>query len=178
VKRFFSIVDKVIGVVTDYAVLVSGILIAIMSVLTTFGVVMRYAFDAPEPYSYELGVILLLACILLAIPAVQKDGRNLRVDFLVGRLSERGQQVFENIVVPVLALVFVSVVVWKSWAIFLSSFQSGETSQSAVQEPLWPMKLLVTLTMGWLALVLISQLVRGIQGVARGTKKEDKRIQL
>lgn len=177
-KKLFAIADKVVSTVTDYAVLVSGILIAIMSVLTTYGVVMRYAFGAPEPYSYEISVIFLLSCILLAIPAVQKEGRNLRVDFIVGRLSKRGQHIFENIVVPVIALVFVAVVVWKSWGIFVSSFHSGETSQSAVQEKLWPMKLLVTLTMGWLALVLISQLVHGIQDLARGTTKEDKRIQL
>jgi TRAP-type mannitol/chloroaromatic compound transport system permease small subunit len=178
VKRFFAIADKVIGVVTDYALLVSGLLIAVMSVLTTFGVVMRYAFDSPEPYSYEINVMFLVACILLAIPAVQKEGRNLRVDWIVGRFSKRGQHIFENVVVPIIALVFVSVTIWKSWAIFLSSIQSGETSQSAVQEPLWPMKLLVTVTMAWLALVLISQLVRGIQHLARGTTKEDTRIQL
>jgi TRAP-type C4-dicarboxylate transport system permease small subunit len=178
VKRIFSVADKVIGVVTDYAVLISGILIAIMSVLTTFGVVMRYAFHSPEPYSYEISVIFLLSCILLAIPAVQKGGRNLRVDWIVGRFSKRGQHIFENIVVPIIALIFVGVVVWKSWDIFLSSLHSGETSQSAVQEKLWPMKLLVTLTMGWLGLVLIAQLVHGIQDLARGTVKEDKRIQL
>jgi TRAP-type C4-dicarboxylate transport system permease small subunit len=178
VKRFFATVDKVINVVTDYAVLISGLLIAIMSVLTTFGVVMRYAFDSPEPYSYEVSVIFLVACILLAIPAVQKEGRNLRVDWIVGRLSKRGQHIFENIIVPVIALVFVGVTVWRSWMTFVSSFTTHETSQSAVQEPLWPMKLLVTLTMAWLCLVLISQLVRGIQDLVRGTTKEDKRIQL
>lgn len=177
-KRFFSIVDKIINGVTEYAVLISGILIAIMAVLTTYGVVARYAFDAPEPYSYEISVIFLTTCILLSIPAVQKNNRNLRVDFIVGRFSPRGQHIFENIVVPVLALVFVVVVIWKSWGIFASSFESGETSQSAVQEPLWPMKLLVPLTMGWLALVLISQLVHGIQDLARGTMKADTRIQL
>ncbi len=177
-KRFFSIADKVISVVTDYAVLISGLLIAVMSVLTTFGVVMRYAFDSPEPYSYEINVIFLVACILLAIPAVQKEGRNLRVDWIVGRLSKRGQHIFENIVVPVIAMVFVGVTVWRSWLTFVSSFTTHETSQSAVQEPLWPMKLLVTLTMAWLFLVLISQLVRGIQHLAKGTTKEDQRIQL
>ncbi len=177
-KTLAAILDKVIHKVTDWAVLIAGILIAIMGVLTTYGVVARYAFDAPEPYSYELSVIFLLACILLAIPAVQKERRNLRVDVLVGRLSPRAQNVFENIVVPLVGLTFVVVVIWKSWGIFMSSYQSGETSQSAVQEPLWPMKLLVPLTMGWLALVLVSQLAQGIQHVVKGTTREDTRIQM
>ncbi len=177
-KRFFSKADNVILKVTDWLVLVAGILIVLEGLLTTYGVFMRYAMHAPEPYSYEIAVIFLVACILLAIPAVQKHRRNLRVDFIVGRFSPRGQNIFENIVVPVLALVFVSIIVWKSWGLFVSSYRTGETSQSAWQERLWPMKLLVPLTMGWLDLVLISHLVHGIQHLSRGTTREDTRIQL
>jgi TRAP-type mannitol/chloroaromatic compound transport system permease small subunit len=177
VKKLLLKIDAVTNKVCDWALLVSGLLITVMAVLTTYGVVARYAFGAPEPYTYETSVIFLVACILLAIPAVQKDRRNLRVDFIVGRLSPRGQHVFENIVVPVLALVFVGVVIWKSWGIFLASFKSGESSQSILQEPLWPMKLLVTVTMCWLALVLISQLVHGIRQLAAGQTREDTRIE-
>jgi TRAP-type mannitol/chloroaromatic compound transport system permease small subunit len=178
VKKFFTKIDNIIHKVTDWLVLVAGILIVIEGFLTTYGVFRRYALDSPEPYSYEICVIFLVACILLAIPAVQKHRRNLRVDFIVGRFSPRGQDIFENIVVPVLASVFVCVVIWKSWGIFLSAYHSGETSQSAWQEPLWPMKLLVPLTMAWLELVLISHLVHGIQDLKKGTRREDTRIQL
>lgn len=177
-KRILAIVFKVIDVVTDRLVLLSGLFICVMSVLATFGVVMRYVFKAPEPYSYEIGVILLFACIMLAIPAVQKERRQLRVDIIVSRLSPKGQNIFENIIVPIVALIFVSVVIWKGWGIFLSALSSGETSQSVVQEKLWPMKLLVPIAMGLLALVLLCQLGEGIRHLVKGTTREDKRRQL
>ncbi len=40
------------------------------------------------------------------------------------------------------------------------------------------MKLLVPVTMFWLILVLISQLVHGVAHLIRGTTREDTRIQL
>jgi TRAP-type mannitol/chloroaromatic compound transport system permease small subunit len=69
-------------------------------------------------------------------------------------------------------------VIWKSWGIFLYSIRVGETSQSAWQEPLWPMKLLIPITMSWLFLTLVSQLLHAVIHLVEGTIREDTRIQL
>lgn len=177
-KRILLAIDRVIQKVGEWALLLSGILILIIGILTTYGVGKRYIFRNPDPYSYELSVIFLTTCILLAIPAIQWHRRNLRVDFIIGHLSLKWQGIFTDIVPPVLGLVFVSIVIWKSSGIFWSAFETRETSQSAWQEPLWPMKLLVPLVMSWLALTLISQLVHGVIHLVRGTVREDTRIQL
>jgi len=178
VKRFLVKADAVIAKVGDWALVVSGVLILVMGFLTSYGVGKRYLFRNPDPYTYELSVIFLVTCILLAIPGIQWHRRNLRVDFIVNHLPARWQGVITDLFTTILALVFVSIVIWKSWGIFLYSFQTGETSQSAWQEPLWPMKLLVPLTMGWLFLTLISQLVHGVLHVITGKAREDTRIQL
>ncbi|MBN1631897.1 MAG: TRAP transporter small permease [Thermoleophilia bacterium] len=177
-KRFLLRIDSVVAKVSDWGLLISGILIMLMGILTTYGVGRRYVFDDPEPYSYELSVIFLVTCILISIPAIQKDRRHLRVDFLINHMSPKWQGIMTDVFTALLAMVFLSVVIWKSWGIFMSAFQSGETSQSAWQEPLWPMKLLVPISMGWLFLTLVSQLVHGIINVVKGTVREDNRIQL
>jgi TRAP-type mannitol/chloroaromatic compound transport system permease small subunit len=178
VKRLLLKIDDIVGKVSDWAMVIAGILILIMGFLTTYGVGRRYIFNDPEPYSYELSIIFLTACILLAIPGIQHGRRNLRVDFIANHLSPKWQGILSDIITSVLALIFVSIVIWKSWYIFVSSFQLHETSQSAWQEPLWPMKLLVPVTMFWLVLTLISQLVHGVIHVVKGTVREDTRIQL
>lgn len=178
VKRFLLKVDRIIEKVGDWALLVSGILIMVMGFLTTYGVGKRYIFNNPDPYTYELSIIFLVACILLCLPAIQWNRRNLRVDFILGHLPEKWRGIIGDVFTSVLALVFVSIVIWKSWGIFLYSFQVGETSQSAWQEPLWPMKLLIPITMSWLFLTLISQLVHAVIHLVRGTTREDTRIQL
>ena len=177
-KRLLLQVDRVIEKVGDWAMVVSGVLIMIIGLLTTYGVGKRYIFHNPDPYTYELGVIFLVACILVAIPGVQWQRRNLRVDWILTHFSPRWQGIIGEIFTTILGMVFVAIVIWKSWSIFLYSIQSGETSQSSWQEPLWPMKLLVPITMSWLFLTLTSQLVHAVVHVVRGTTREDTRIQL
>jgi len=178
VKRFLVKLDRVIEKVGDWALLVSGILILVIGLITTYGVGKRYIFHNPDPYTYELSIIFLVACILLCLPAIQWNRRNLRVDFILMHLPQKWQNIIGEVFTSVLAIVFVSIIIWKSWGAFLYSFDVGETSQSAWQEPLWPVKLLVPVCMGWLWLTLLSQLVHAGIHLARGTTREDTRIQL
>ena len=177
-KNFFIKVDRIIEKVSNSGLLASGIIILIMGFLTTYGVARRYIFDNPEPYSYEISTILLVACVLFALSAVQRGGRNLRVDFLSNLMSSKWQGILMDIVTPALALLFVGIIVWKSWGIFFSALQSGESSQSVWEEPLWPTKLLVPISMFWLCLTLISQLVHGVVNLVTGKKRVDTRIDL
>jgi TRAP-type mannitol/chloroaromatic compound transport system permease small subunit len=125
-----------------------------------------------------MSIIFLVACILLCLPAIQWNRRNLRVDFILQHLPQKWHDIIGEVFTTILAIVFVSIIIWKSWGIFRYSLSVGETSQSAWQEPLWPMKFLVPLCMSWLFLTLISQVVHAVIHLARGTTREDTRIQL
>lgn len=177
-KNFFVKIDRIIEKVSQWGLLASGIIILIMGFLTTYGVGRRYLLNNPEPFSYEIDVIFLVACVLLALAGLQRNKRHLRVDFIANYMSPKWQGILMDIITPVLALFFITIVVWKSWGIFQSSLQSWETSQSAWEEPLWPSKLMVPITMFWLWLTLIAQLVRGIVNLVKGTTSEDTRIDL
>lgn len=177
-EKFFNKVDRVIEKVGDWALLVSGILILVIGLITTYGVGKRYIFRSPDPYTYELSIIFLVACILLCLPAIQWNRRNLRVDFILQHLPPKWRDIIGEVFTSLLAVLFVSIIIWKSWGAFQYSFSVGETSQSAWQEPLWPMKLLVPVCMGWLWLTLISQLAHAVIHIIRGTTREDTRIQL
>lgn len=107
-NRFLLKADRVIERVADWALLISGILILIMGFLTTYGVGKRYLFRSPDPYTYELSVIFLVACILLCLPAIQWNRRNLRVDFIISRLPPRWQNIVGDVFMSLLALVFVA----------------------------------------------------------------------
>ena len=178
VKTILAKVDRVIEVVGDWALLISGILILVIGFLTTYGVGKRYIFRNPDPYTYELSIIFLVACILLCLPAIQWNRRNLRVDFILQHLPKKWQGIIGDLFTTILAMIFVAIIIWKSWGIFLYSFEVKETSQSAWQEPLWPMKLLVPICMSWLFITLISQLVHAIIHLVQGTTREDTRIEL
>lgn len=163
--------DRAIERAGYFALLVSGVLILIMAWLSTYGVARRYALNDPEPYSYEISTIFLVACVVLAIAGVQRLGRNLRVDFVSNRFPEGTQDILLNIVGPVLALFYVVLLTWQSWDNAWYSLQIGETSQSAWEEPLWPTKIAVPVGAGLLCLVLLAQLSRGVALLIQRIKK-------
>ena len=170
-KRVIQALDRIIERASNFTLLISGILILIMAWLSTYGVTRRYALNDPEPYSYQISTIFLVACVVLAVAGVQRLGRNLRVDFVANHLSKNVQDILINIVCPMLALFYVVILTWQSWDTAWYSLQIGETSQSAWEEPLWPTKIVVPIGAGLLCLVLIAQLSRGVASLVRRIKK-------
>ena len=177
-KKILLKADRAIEAVGDWAMVLSGIVILVIGFIQTYGVGKRYIFHNPDPYTYELSIIFLVACILIALPGIQWQRRNLRVDWILGHFPLKWQNIIGEVFTTFLGLVFVGVVIWKSWGLFLYSLDVGETSQSAWQEPLWPMKLLVPVCMGWLFLTLVSQITHAVIHLVKGTVREDTRIQL
>ena len=170
-KRILLTIDRAITRISDWGLLLSGILILIMSVLSTYGVGRRYIFNNPEPYSYELSTMLLVACVVFAIAGLQRQRRHLRVDFIAGRLPPDLENILVNIVTPILALFYVGIMTWKSGDNALYSMSIGETSQSSWEEPLYPIKMMVPIGMALLCLVLASQLIHGIKSLIHLIKK-------
>jgi TRAP-type C4-dicarboxylate transport system permease small subunit len=133
-----------------------------MALVTTFGVVMRYAFNRPEHFSYEIGIFCLISSVALALPYIQKQGRNLRVDFVSNYFSPKIQAALLNIFVPVIALFYLVLLVWRSWVDSWYSLSIAERTYSAWAPPVGPMKLLVPIGGGLLCIVLIIQLIHGL----------------
>jgi TRAP-type C4-dicarboxylate transport system permease small subunit len=170
VKGVLLTIDHAIGWISLHATLLGGILILIMGGLSTYGVFRRYVLHSPEPYSYELSTIFLLACVMLPIAYLQRQGRHLRVDLISNSFGRNTQDILLNIVVPVIALTYVVVVTWHSWNNMVYSFSVNEKSISSWREPLGPIKMIVPAGAGLLCVVLIAQLVNGISTVIRRIK--------
>jgi TRAP-type mannitol/chloroaromatic compound transport system permease small subunit len=170
-KRLILAIDRFIERASNIALLISGLMILIMSWLSTYGVGRRYLLHNPEPYSYELSTIFLVGCVILAVAGIQRYGRMLRVDFITNRFSKNVQDILSDILVPVLALFYVVLITWQSWDAAWYSLKIHEISQSVWREPRWPTKMMVPVGSGLLCLVLLAQLVRGITLLIRRMRK-------
>ncbi len=171
VKKLARIIERLIERVTDSALLFSGVLILLMVFLSSYGVGRRYLMKDPEPYSYELSIIFLVACVVLCLSAIQWKRLHLRVDFIANSLPENIQLILSGILVPLMGLFYIGIMTWQSWDNLWYSFTIGEKSQSSWAEPYWPTKLMVTIGAGLLCLVLIFQLVRGITSLVQNLKR-------
>ncbi len=176
IKIIALAIDHAIDWISTHAALLAGILILIMGFLSTFGVFMRYVIHDPEAYSYELSTIFLLACVMLAIAYLQRQGRQLRVDFISNRFSKTAQDILLNIVVPLVALTYIVTITWHSWEYAMYAFSIGEKSTSSWREPIGPIRMIVPITSGLLCLVLFSQLFRGIVSLIRAVTKKTGKI--
>jgi TRAP-type mannitol/chloroaromatic compound transport system permease small subunit len=161
---------------TRWMLAASGIMILLMAFTATYGVTRRYILHNPEPYSYEIGIMLLLWCFVLSIAAVQNEGRHLRGDFILNRLPWKMQKFINGILSPALAVLCSSILAWKGWEASLFSLRIGERSMSAWAEPLFPIKIVIPAGYGLLLLVALLQVVQGVAAAIHGDRENGNDI--
>ena len=159
VKRIF---DPWIERINLVFLVLSGSMITIMAFLSTYGSIRRYAFNSPEPISYEFSKMFLLLSFVLAIAAVEKQGRFLRCDLLLERFPESARNIISNIVSPILGITFFGIVTWMSFGDTLHALEINQHSLSSWPVPLFPIKLLIPIGYGFLCFILVIRLVLGL----------------
>ncbi|MBN1905105.1 MAG: TRAP transporter small permease [Deltaproteobacteria bacterium] len=154
-------IDRVLERVSNLFAVLSGIMILLMAFTATYGVLRRYLFKSPEPYSYELSTMFLLWTFVLAVAHLEKLDGHLRVDFFVVLLPERLRMFLLNIIGPLAGLLFCSVLTWEGFKVALYSLEIGERSMSIWAVPLFPIKIIIPLGYGLLCIVLVLKIIRG-----------------
>lgn len=147
--------------VSNFFALLSGILILLMAFTASYGVIRRYIFKSPEPYSYELSTMFLLWTFVLALAYLEKLDGHLRVDFFVVLLPKTIRKFLLNVFGPLVGLVFCSVLTWEGWKVAMYSLQIGEKSMSVWAVPLFPVKIIIPIGYGLLCVVLLFKIFRG-----------------
>ena len=148
--------------ISQFLILVSGLMIMTMSFAQTYGVIKRYAFHAPDPFAYELSTMFLLFCGVLAVAGVERLDRNVRNDIISSRFPPTAKVIIINIIFPILALIFCSVLSWKSLDNAIYALQIGQVTQSTWALPLAPIKLTIPFGYILLCLVLVAKIIKGV----------------
>ena len=153
--------DRVLERLSKFFAVLSGILVLLMAFTASYGVIRRYLFKSPEPYSYELSTMFLLWTFVLALAYLEKLDGHLRVDFFVVLLPEKLRRFLLNVVGPLFGLVFCSVLTWEGWKVAMYSLEINEKSMSVWAVPLFPVKIVIPIGYGLLCIVLVLKIIRG-----------------
>ncbi|HEY97668.1 MAG TPA: TRAP transporter small permease subunit [Dehalococcoidia bacterium] len=167
--RILRKLDYWIGSLSEHLLLICGTMILLMAFLATFGVIMRHIFD-PEPYSYEFSYMFLLFSGVLAVAGVEKLDQHVRNDLLASRFPNTMKIIIINIISPLLAMAFCTVLIWKSMDNALYALDIGQTSQSTWRIPIAPVKFFIPAGFILLQIILFSKFVKGINLLLRGGK--------
>ena len=90
---------------------IAGFMIVFMAFITGYGVFMRYVMRSPNPYVYVINCILMLGCVILSLAQTQKLRRHLRVDLFDNYLPRGIFAILQNVIGPLLGLVFCIVLI-------------------------------------------------------------------
>lgn len=158
-------IDRVLERISNFFAVLSGVMVLVMAFTATYGVIRRYIFKSPEPYSYELSTMFLLWTFVLALAYLEKLDGHLRVDFFVVLLPRKIRLFLLNVMGPLFGLIFCSVLTWEGLRAAMYSFEIGEKSMSVWAVPLSPIKIIIPIGYGLLCIVLVLKIIRGLIGL-------------
>ncbi|MFL1407082.1 TRAP transporter small permease subunit [Marinobacter sp. M1N3S26] len=134
-------------------------LVIVMVVLLLFEIVARYVFSSPTIWASEMTQMMFGAYIILSGGFLLVRKGHINVDILYDRLGAHGKAAV-NIATCFLFFAFMAVILKEGWVMAEESWAMGETSFSAWNPPIWPLKIAIPVG----AMLLLLQGVVSIVG--------------
>lgn len=132
----------------------------------------RYLFDRSSNAWLEAQWYLFAVTVMLGASMVLRVNEHVRVDVLYSRYSSRLKAWVDLLGVIFFLMPAALLIMYMAWPWFLESFQHDEMSSNAGGLVRWPMKMLLPLGFGLLALQGVSEIIKRI-GYLRGVYEMD-----
>jgi len=165
--RFLKAVDKVntfIGNITGFGVPLLGMIVL-------YEVIMRYVFNSPTIWVFDTSQFLMGAIYFLGAGYTLLREKHANMDMIYVRLSTKGKAVID-LITGVMALTFLSMLVWNSGLMAWESIIFNETfSASAFEPPLYPIKIIFFVGCLLFLLQFLAKFINDLATVFSKTKK-------
>ena len=159
-----------------FAWIVAFLIVPMLGIMI-WEIVMRYFFNAPSLWAYEISLFLYGGYIVLGGAYTFMAGGHVNVDIIWGRLPPRGRALLDVLTSGFIFL-FLGVLFWASLEITINSWKLGETTMSHWQPIYYPLR--TTLPIGCLLFLMqvIAKLIRDIAIVIKGEDVFPVRVQI
>ncbi len=148
-------INKILSIVEDYLIRISGISLFIVMILTSFQILSRVA-GYPWPGYLELSELSIAIFAFLGVAYAQRLDTHIRMELLVGNLSGRPKWLLEFIS-TILAFIVVLILIYYSMLFAIDAYLIGDTTYDYLY-PTWPAKVLVPIAFTIWALRLILEI--------------------
>ena len=151
--RLIDGLNEAVGrVVSWVAVLFAGLII--------YDVVLRYAFNAPTLWAFDLTKGLFGFYFILLGGYALRHQAHVRVDLVTGALKPLPRRIVEILGYPIFFFPFAWVFVHQSYLFALRSWNQGETTYGAIQMPVYPIKIAMAVAAVLLLLQGIAEFIK------------------
>jgi TRAP-type mannitol/chloroaromatic compound transport system permease small subunit len=148
----------------------SALLILPLTIVVIYEVVMRYAFDAPTIWGFELTTFLYGVHFMLGLAYTDVTDGHVRVDIFTARAKPRTQAmivIFSNLVI--FLPVFTCMTIW-AWKYANTSTLQHELNSTSWAPAVWPIKLIMAVAFSFLLIQGISTVLKAINSLGSATK--------
>jgi len=154
--------SRLIDVLNERIGKLSSWLILLAVVICTVNALVRYAFNLSSNAWLEVQWYLNSGMFLLVASYTLKLNGHVRIDVIAGKLSARSQAWIDIFGSVFMLLPAVLIVAWYSLPSLENSFLLHEMSSDSGGLVRWPVRLLIPLSFGLLALQGVSELIKRV----------------
>ena len=137
-------------------------LVLVATLISAGNALVRYVLSDSSNAWLEIQWYLFGAIFLLGAGYTLKHNGHVRIDILYGRLGPRGQAWIDLLGGLFFLLPLACLMAWLSWPIFMESWRTLEHSSDSGGLLRWPVKLLLPLGFGLLALQGVAEIIKRI----------------
>jgi TRAP-type mannitol/chloroaromatic compound transport system permease small subunit len=148
---------------------VAACLVLLLIVLMMYDVVMRYAFDAPTLWGYDVNTFLMGSSFILSVAYALSCDAHVRVDLLhpPDRPAVKAWvdlAGFTLVLLPIAA--WITSALWHYW---LEAWRTGETSGSSAWNPvIWPFRFILFLGFLAFTIQIVAEILKRVDALRRG----------
>ncbi len=148
----------------------SALLILPLTIVVIYEVVMRYAFDSPTIWGFELTTFLYGVHFMLGLAYTDVTDGHVKVDIFTARAKPRTQAVIVIIANLVIFLpVFTCMTIW-AWKYAITSTLQHELNSTSWAPPVWPIKLIMAVSFSFLLIQGISTVLKALHTLSSAKK--------
>lgn len=151
----------------------SAWLIVPLIVAIVYEVFVRYAFNRPTIWSFEMQFMLYASSFMLAAAYTLLYGEHIRTDILYDRFSVRWQGIVDAVLYLLFYFPGMALFLWAGWDFAERSWAIHERSEfSPWRPPVYPLKTVIPVTAALLLLQGFSELVKSLYAAITGRRYE------
>lgn len=152
VKKIYDRLDAAVDAIDGIAVAIACILLFALMLVVVADVALRYAFNAPITWSYEvISSFLMPGLFFLSVSHTLRANAHVPVDIVHNYLATRTRYILEAIS-HLLSTPIFAAVAWFALTQTIEQFKSGDQLASGLELPTWTTTVLLPIGFGLLTL--------------------------
>ncbi|CCK79715.1 MULTISPECIES: TRAP transporter small permease subunit [Desulfobacula] len=145
---------------------IAGWIVVLMMLTISYDVVMRYAFNSPTTWSFEVNRYMLIMVVFIGAAWTLPAGGHVTVDIATERIPER-KRIVLDIITSFMAGTYVLIFLIQSVVFTYDALEHNVRSTEYLAWPLWPIRAFLVVGAALLFLEYILRIVRNFSQLSQ-----------